>query len=52
VSEFFILASPVDFIYSAIKSFLFGVAIAVVCCYHGLHPREHRSTAVPKAINW
>jgi phospholipid/cholesterol/gamma-HCH transport system permease protein len=49
VSEFFILASPVDFIYSAIKSFLFGVAIAVVCCYHGLHPPGTSINAVPKA---
>jgi phospholipid/cholesterol/gamma-HCH transport system permease protein len=49
VSEFFILASPVDFIYAMIKSFLFGAAIALVCCYHGLHPPGMSINAVPKA---
>jgi len=37
-NDFFLLASPVDFAYSMVKSLLFGVAIAVICCYHGLHP--------------
>jgi len=49
VSEFFILASPVDFVYAMIKSFLFGAAIALVCCYHGLHPPGTSINAVPKA---
>jgi phospholipid/cholesterol/gamma-HCH transport system permease protein len=47
--EFFLLASPVDFIYSVIKSLMFGAAIAVVCCYHGLHPPGTSINAVPKA---
>jgi phospholipid/cholesterol/gamma-HCH transport system permease protein len=47
--EFFALASPVDFVYSVIKSFLFGAAIAVICCYHGLHPPGTSINAVPKA---
>jgi len=47
--EFFNLASPVDFVYAVIKSFLFGVTIAVVCCYHGLHPPGTSINAVPKA---
>ena len=50
--DFFALASPVDFAYSMIKSLLFGVAIAVICCYHGLHPPGVSINAVPKtAIN-
>ncbi|HEY6720094.1 MAG TPA: ABC transporter permease [Burkholderiales bacterium] len=48
-SDFFQLASPLDFVYSMIKSLLFGVAIAVVCCYHGLHPPGVSINAVPKA---
>jgi phospholipid/cholesterol/gamma-HCH transport system permease protein len=48
-SEFFLLASPVDFFYSLIKSFLFGGAIATICCYHGLHPPGNSINAVPKA---
>jgi len=47
--EFFTLASPVDFVYAVIKSFLFGATIAVVCCYHGLHPPGSSINAVPKA---
>ena len=48
-NDFFLLASPVDFAYSMIKSLLFGVAIAVICCYHGLHPPGVSINAVPKA---
>jgi phospholipid/cholesterol/gamma-HCH transport system permease protein len=48
-NDFFHLASPVDFAYSVIKSLLFGVAIAVICCYHGLHPPGVSINAVPKA---
>jgi phospholipid/cholesterol/gamma-HCH transport system permease protein len=47
--EFFALASPVDLVYAVIKSFLFGAAIAVICCYHGLHPPGTSINAVPKA---
>jgi phospholipid/cholesterol/gamma-HCH transport system permease protein len=48
-SDFFLLASPLDFAYSMIKSLIFGVAIAVICCYHGLHPPGVSINAVPKA---
>ena len=48
-NDFFLLASPVDFVYSVIKSLLFGAAIAVICCYHGLHPPGVSVNAVPKA---
>jgi phospholipid/cholesterol/gamma-HCH transport system permease protein len=47
--EFFAVARPVDFVYSVIKSLLFGAAIALVCCYHGLHPPGASINAVPKA---
>jgi len=48
-NDFLLLASPVDVAYSMIKSLLFGVAIAVICCYHGLHPPGVSINAVPKA---
>lgn len=48
-SEFFQLASPADLAYSLIKSLLFGAAIAVICCYYGLHPPGSSVNAVPKA---
>ena len=47
--EFFQLVSPVDFIYSVIKSLMFGAAIALLCCYYGLHPPGTSINAVPKA---
>lgn len=47
--HFFELAKPMDLVYSAIKSLLFGVAIAVVSCYHGLNPPGDSIRAVPKA---
>lgn len=47
--SFFLLASPMDIIYSVIKSLLFGTAIAVIACYHGLHPSGTSINAVPKA---
>ena len=47
--DFFALVSPVDIVYSMIKSVLFGAAIAVICCYHGLHPPGTSINAVPKA---
>ena len=46
---FFELASPLDLVYSFIKSLLFGAAIAVIACYHGLNPRGHSINAVPQA---
>ena len=33
----------------SLKWLLFGVAIAVICCYHGLHPPGVSINAVPKA---
>ena len=47
--NFFLLANPSDIIYSVIKSLLFGTAIAVISCYHGLHPPGNSINAVPKA---
>ncbi|MGC2519373.1 MAG: ABC transporter permease [Burkholderiales bacterium] len=47
--EFFLLASPLDIVYSMIKSVLFGATIALICCYHGLHPPGNSINAVPKA---
>jgi phospholipid/cholesterol/gamma-HCH transport system permease protein len=49
LTNFFLLASPLDLVYSFIKSLLFGGAIAVVACYHGLHPGSHSINAVPRA---
>jgi phospholipid/cholesterol/gamma-HCH transport system permease protein len=48
-TNFFLLASPLDFVYSVIKSLLFGAAIAVVACYYGLNPPGRSINAVPKA---
>ena len=51
-SDFFDLASPLDVVYSLIKSLLFGAAIGVICCYHGLQTHGRSINAVPKsAIN-
>jgi len=47
--EFFVLASPVDFVYAIIKSLRFGAASELICCYHGLHPPGVSINAVPKA---
>ncbi|HSA89126.1 MAG TPA: ABC transporter permease [Burkholderiales bacterium] len=49
VTHFFLLASPLDLVYSLIKSLLFGAAIAVLACYHGLNPRGRSINAVPQA---
>jgi phospholipid/cholesterol/gamma-HCH transport system permease protein len=49
LTHFFLLASPLDLVYSLIKSLLFGAAIAVVACYHGLNPRGRSINAVPQA---
>jgi len=44
------LFQPVDFYYSTLKSLLFGFAIAVVCCYHGLNPPDLTHNAVPRVV--
>jgi len=49
LTNFFLLASPLDLVYSLIKSLLFGAAIGVVACYHGLNPGGHSINAVPRA---
>jgi phospholipid/cholesterol/gamma-HCH transport system permease protein len=49
LTVFFELASPLDLVYSMIKSLMFGGAIAVVACYHGLHPGGRSINAVPRA---
>lgn len=49
LTNFFLLASPLDLIYSFIKSLLFGAAVAVIACYHGLHPGGRSINAVPRA---
>jgi phospholipid/cholesterol/gamma-HCH transport system permease protein len=46
----FELFTPVDFFYSTIKALLFGFAIAVCCCYHGLNPPDLTPNAVPKVV--
>jgi phospholipid/cholesterol/gamma-HCH transport system permease protein len=48
--QLFALFSPVDFVYSTIKSVLFGGAIALCCCYHGLNPPDMSANAVPKVV--
>lgn len=49
LESFFLLASPLDMVYSLVKSVLFGAAIAVIACYHGLHPGGTSFNAVPQA---
>jgi phospholipid/cholesterol/gamma-HCH transport system permease protein len=49
LGAFFLLASPLDLVYSLIKSLLFGAAIATVSCYHGLNPPGRSINAVPQA---
>ena len=49
VDSFFVLASPMDIVYSLIKSLVSGVAIAIISCYHGLHPPGTSINAIPKA---
>jgi phospholipid/cholesterol/gamma-HCH transport system permease protein len=49
LTVFFELASPLDLVYSMVKSLMFGGAIAVVACYHGLHPGARSINAVPRA---
>jgi phospholipid/cholesterol/gamma-HCH transport system permease protein len=49
LTHFFLLASPLDLVYSLIKSVMFGAGIAVVACYHGLNPRGRSINAVPQA---
>ena len=47
--SFFLLASPMDIAYSLAKSLLFGISIAVIACYHGLHPPGNSINAIPRA---
>jgi ABC-type transporter Mla maintaining outer membrane lipid asymmetry permease subunit MlaE len=47
--SFFVLASPMDIVYSLLKSLVSGVAIAIISCYHGLHPPGISINAIPKA---
>ena len=49
VTYFFHLASPFDFVYSFVKSLVFGAAIGTVACYTGLHPDGRSINAVPRA---
>jgi phospholipid/cholesterol/gamma-HCH transport system permease protein len=49
LSQFFLLASPGDLLYSMAKSLLFGTAIAAIACHHGLHAPGNSINAVPKA---
>jgi ABC-type transporter Mla maintaining outer membrane lipid asymmetry permease subunit MlaE len=49
LTNFFLLASPLDLVYSFLKSLMFGGAIGVVACWHGLHPGGHSINAVPRA---
>ena len=47
--NFFLLASPMDIVYSLIKSLMFGVSIAIIACYHGLHAPGSSINAIPRA---
>ncbi len=47
--SFFSLASPMDIVYSLLKSLLFGVSIAVISCYHGLRLPGISINTIPKA---
>ena len=49
-TKFFDLVAPVDFAYSIIKSLMFGFAIALTCCYHGLNPPAFTQNGVPQAV--
>ncbi|MNC89901.1 hypothetical protein D3C83_59130 [compost metagenome] len=48
-ASFFLLASPLDLVYSMAKSLLFGAAIGIIACYYGLNPPGNSINAVPKA---
>ena len=41
---------PLDFCYSAVKSLIFGFAIAACSCYHGLNPPTLSQNGVPQAV--
>jgi phospholipid/cholesterol/gamma-HCH transport system permease protein len=49
--RFLELVTPIDLLYSVVKSMLFGLAIAAVCCHHGLNPPELTQNGVPKAVS-
>ena len=44
------LFTPVDILYSIIKSLLFGFAIAAACCWYGLNPPDLTNNSVPKVV--
>jgi phospholipid/cholesterol/gamma-HCH transport system permease protein len=48
-ASFFLLASPLDLVYSMVKSLLFGAAIGVIASYYGLNPPGNSINAVPRA---
>jgi phospholipid/cholesterol/gamma-HCH transport system permease protein len=48
--QFSELFSPLDFGYSAVKSLIFGFAIAACSCYHGLNPPTLSQNGVPQAV--
>ena len=48
--RFFNLLAPVDLYYSVIKALMFGFAIALTCCYHGMHLPDFSQNAVPKVV--
>jgi phospholipid/cholesterol/gamma-HCH transport system permease protein len=48
-ASFFLLASPLDLVYSMAKSLLFGAAIGVIASYYGLNPPGNSINAVPRA---
>jgi phospholipid/cholesterol/gamma-HCH transport system permease protein len=49
-TRFFDLVAPVDFAYSLLKSLMFGFAIALTCCYHGLNPPALTLNGVPQSV--
>jgi phospholipid/cholesterol/gamma-HCH transport system permease protein len=44
------LFTPIDFYYSALKSLMFGFAIAACCCWQGLNLPEMTQNALPRAV--
>jgi phospholipid/cholesterol/gamma-HCH transport system permease protein len=49
-NRLFELFTPVDFVYSILKSLLFGFAVAACCCWQGLYAADMTQNAVPKAV--
>ena len=48
IDKFFEMIRPLDLLLSLIKGLLYGVAIAIPACYHGINV-SHSITEVPKA---